>query len=74
MDARATHRDRVARYRAAQREPGLRPVVPWLPDINDSGYRARLAEECRRLAHLTPEEDAVAADFAVLSGRTLGWR
>jgi len=73
MDTRASSRDRIARHRAAQRQRGLRPVVLWLPDVNDPGYRARLAEECRHLAQLTPEEDAMAADFAELTGRTEGW-
>lgn len=73
MDARTSSRDRIARYRAAQRQRGLRPVVLWLPDMNDPGYRVRLAEECRRLAQLTPEEEAIAAGFARLSGRIDGW-
>jgi uncharacterized protein (DUF433 family) len=37
-------------------------------------YRDRLADECRRLARLTPEEDTTAADFARLAGRKEGWR
>jgi hypothetical protein len=74
MEARASSRDRIARHRSAQRARGLRPVVLWLPDVNDPAYRARLADECRRLARLTPEEDAMAADFARLAGRTEGWR
>lgn len=75
MDARlSSSRDRIARYRAAQRKQGLRPVVLWLPDVNDAAYRARLVEECRRLAQLTPEEDAIADDFAQLARRTEGWR
>jgi hypothetical protein len=73
MEARASSRDRIARHRAAQRQRGLRPVVLWLPDVNDPGYRESLADECRRLAALTPEEDAMAADFAQLAGRTEGW-
>jgi hypothetical protein len=71
---RASSRDRIARHRAAQRRRGLRPVVLWLPDENDPGYRAQLADECRRLADLTSEEDSIAADFAKLAGRTEGWR
>jgi len=75
MDARASSsRDRIARHRAAQRERGLRSVVLWLPDVNDPVYRRRLADECHRLAHLTPTEDDIAADFAELVGRTEGWR
>ena len=74
MEARASSRDRIARHRALQRQRGLRPVVIWLPDINDPGYRARLADECRQLARLTAEEDALAADFARLSEQTEGWR
>ena len=46
------------------------PVVLWLPDVNDPAYRARLADECRRLAHMTAEEDAMAADFARLAEQT----
>ena len=74
MEARTSSRDRTARHRSAQRQRGLRPVVLWLPDVNDPAYRARLADECRRLAHLTAEEDAMAADFARLSEQTEGWR
>jgi Protein of unknown function (DUF3018) len=74
MQTRASSRDRIARHRTAQRERGLRAVVLWLPDVNDPGYQARLADECRRLATLTPEEDAIAAEFARLAGRTEGWR
>ena len=75
MDARpSSSRDRIARYRAAQRKRGLLPVVLWLPDINDPAYRARLAEECRRLANLTPDEETAASGFARLARRTEGWR
>jgi hypothetical protein len=74
MEARASSRDRIARHRAAQRQRGLRPVVLWLPDVNDPDYRVRLADECRRLAGVTPEEDAMAADFAEPAGRIGGWR
>ena len=74
MDARASSRERIARHRAAQRKRGLRPVVLWLPDVNDPAYRARLADECRRLAQLTPEETAMAAGYASLAGRTEEWR
>jgi hypothetical protein len=74
MDAGASSRDRIARHRAAKRAQGLRPVVLWLPDENDPLYRARLAEECRRLARLTADEEAVATGFARLAARTDGWR
>jgi len=74
MDARTPSRDRIARHRAAQRAQGLRPVVLWLPDVNDPAYRDRLAAECRRLSRLTPDEEAVATGFAELAGRTDGWR
>ncbi len=76
MDARPapSSRDRVARYRAGKRDRGLRPFVLWLPDVNDPGYRARLADECRRLARLTREEQTMAADFSRLAARTEGWR
>ena len=72
MEARKSSRDRIAHHRAVQRQGGLRPVVPWLPDVNDPGYRERLAEECRQLARLTAEEDAIAADFARLAEQTQG--
>jgi hypothetical protein len=71
---RLSSRDRIARHRAAQRERGLRPVLLWLPDLNNPVYRARLAEECRRLGQLTDSEDALAADFAEMAGRTEGWQ
>ena len=74
MEARSSSGVRIARYRAAQRQRGLRAVVLWLPDVNDPVYRARLADECRRLAHLTPAEDAMAADFAALVGQAEEWR
>ena len=74
MDARATSRERIARHRAAQRKRGLRPVVVWQPDVNDPAYRARLADECRRLAQFTPEGTSMAAGFARLAGRTEEWR
>ncbi len=74
MEAPTSSRDRIARDRAVQRQRGLRAVVLWLPDMNDPAYRARLADECRQLAHLTPEEDAAAADFARLAEQTEGWR
>lgn len=74
MDARTPSRNRIARQRPAQRVRGLRPVVLWLPDVRDPAYRARLADECRRLARLTPEENAIAADFAELAAQTWGWR
>jgi len=74
MEALTSSRNRTARHRAVQRQRGLRAVVLWLPDVNDPAYRARLADECRRLAHLTAEEDATAADFARLAEQTEGWR
>jgi hypothetical protein len=48
--------------------------VLWLPDVNDPGYRDRLAEECRRLARLTQDEKATAQGFAGIAERTEGWR
>jgi len=67
-------RARVARYRSARRARGLRPVVLWLPDVNDPAYRARLAEECRQLARLTADEEAMAAAFSAVAEHTSGWR
>jgi antidote-toxin recognition MazE-like antitoxin len=74
MDTPAPPRDRIARYRAVQRERGLRPVVLWLPDVSDPAYQAQLAEECRRLARMTDEENAIAAGFAKLAGRVEEWQ
>jgi hypothetical protein len=74
MTTRSSSRERTARHRTAQRARGLRPVVLWLPDAGDPVYQARLADECRRLAQLSPEEDAIADDYAQLAGRTEGWR
>jgi hypothetical protein len=66
-------RERIARYRAAQRARGLRPVVLWLPDVTDPAYRASLADECRRLASLSSEEDGMANAFAENTELTPGW-
>jgi Protein of unknown function (DUF3018) len=74
METLRSSRNRIARHRAVQRQRGLRAVVLWLPDVNDPTYRARLADECRRLACLTAEEDATEADFARLAEQTEGWR
>jgi hypothetical protein len=74
MEAHTSSRDRIARHRAAQRERGLRAVVLWLPDVNDPKYRARLADECRRLSRLTPDEEAMAVAFEQNAGETPGWR
>ena len=46
----------------------------WRPDVNDAAYRARLAEECRQLARLTAEEDAIATGYAELAQRAEGRR
>ncbi len=73
MDAHASPRERTARHRTARRARGLRPVVLWLPDVTDPAYQARLTEECRRLADLTPDETTMAAGFAQLARRTEGW-
>ena len=62
----------IACHRKAQRERGSRATVLSLPDVNDPGYRDRLADESRRLAQFMPEEDAIAADFARLWGRAIG--
>jgi hypothetical protein len=74
METKASPRHRIARHRAAQRARGLRPVVLWLPDLNDPKIRDDLAAQCRSLARLTPEEDAMAAGFAGLAEQTEGWR
>ena len=74
MEARASSRDRIARHRTAQRERGLRAVVLWLPDVNDPAYRARVADECRRLSVLTADEEAMADAFERNAAETPGWR
>jgi hypothetical protein len=53
---------------------GARPVVLWLPNTRDPDYRARLADQCRRLAQLTAEEEAMAAAFEREAAKTPGWR
>jgi hypothetical protein len=53
---------------------GLRGVVLWLPDVTDPAYQARLADECQRLADLTPDETGMATGFTRLADRTEGWR
>jgi Protein of unknown function (DUF3018) len=74
MDTPISARDRIARHRTAQRQRGLRAVTIWLPDVNDPAYRARVADECRRLSKLTSDEDRMADGFAELAGRIPGWR
>ena len=70
----SSSRERIARHRANQRERGLRPVVIWLPDTSDPGYRQRLAEECRQLSRLTPDDEALADGIAALAGQNQEWR
>ena len=53
---------------------GARPVVLWLPNTRDPHYRARLADQCRRLAQLTADEEAMAAAFELEAAKTPGWR
>jgi hypothetical protein len=70
----ASSRERIARHRASQRKRGLRPVVIWLPDVNDPAYRARLAAEAKELAKLSADESLVADGFAALAAQTPGWQ
>ena len=44
------------------------------PDVADPTYEVELPDECRRLANLTPEETAIAANFAQSASRTQEWR
>jgi len=53
---------------------GARPVVLWLPNTRDTDYRGRLADQCRRLAQLTADEEATAAAFEREAAKTPGWR
>lgn len=53
---------------------GARPVVLWLPNIRDPGYQLRLADQCRRLAELTADEEESAAAFQLEAAQTPGWR
>lgn len=57
-----------------QRIEGARPVVLWLPDTRDPAYRTRLADQCRRLARLTSDEEAMAAGFEQEAAQIPGWR
>jgi hypothetical protein len=63
-------RRRIERRRNKWRAQSILPR----PDVNDPGYRARLADERRRLAQLRPDEDVMADGFARLASRTEGWR
>jgi hypothetical protein len=74
MNAPVPTRERIARHRSAQRERGLRAVTIWLPNVNDPAYRARIADECRRLAKLTPDQEAMVEAFERNAGETPGWR
>jgi Antitoxin MazE-like len=53
---------------------GLRPVVLWLPNTSDHDYRARIADQCRRLAELTADEETMAVAFEKEATQTPGWR
>ena len=65
---------RVASFRARRQAEGLRPVVLWLPDTGNPAYRARIAEQCRRLGKLTPEQAAMAEAFEREAAQIPGWR
>jgi hypothetical protein len=54
--------------------PHAHPVVFWLPNTRDPDYRARIADQCGRLAQLTSDEEAMAAAFEGEAAQTLGWR
>ncbi len=74
MQNKPLSHDRIGRTRIARRQRGLRPVVLWLPDVNDAAYRAQLAEECRSLAHLSDEENAIVDDFIAIAADNQEWR
>ena len=65
---------RVSRLRNRRRAAGLREVALWLPDTRNPAYRARLAEQCRRLSQLTADEEAMADAFEREATRIPGWR
>lgn len=52
----------------------MRPVVIWLPNTRSPEYRARLADQTRRLAELAADEDTMAAAFEQEAAKTPGWR
>jgi hypothetical protein len=52
----------------------LRPHVVWLPNTRDPDYRARIADQCRRLADLTADEEGMASAFEREAAKTPGWR
>jgi hypothetical protein len=73
--------DLIREIRASEVGPGLgrrslgaRPVVLWLPNTRDPDYRARLADQRRRLAELTADEEAIATAFEQEAAQTPGWR
>jgi DNA-binding LacI/PurR family transcriptional regulator len=62
---------RVAKYRAALRAAGLRPLQIWVPDTRARGF----AEECRRQSRLLHGDPAEADTLAWMAqaADTEGW-
>lgn len=50
---------RMAAYRARMRARGLKPVVMWLPDVNDPKFIAQCRREAAALAKSDPAGDEV---------------
>jgi len=49
-------------------------VVLWLPDTSNAAYRARIDAQCRELARLTVDEQAMAAAFLRAAADIPDWR
>ena len=60
--ARLSNRERVARWRAALREQGLRPKQIWVPDLRSAEFK----EQARREALAVAAADREADDQAFI--------
>ena len=66
-----TGAQRTARYRAAKRAAGLRPIQIWLPDLRRSDVRARFKADAEVLAAQFPKWADVLGDAEAMSAEVL---
>lgn len=71
--ADSSSNSRINRLRARRKAAGLRPVVLWLPDTRSAAYRARIARQCRDLARLSPDTQALAMAIEREAAHIPGW-
>jgi hypothetical protein len=62
-------RDKVRAHRARLRAQGLRPVVLWLPDVNDPAFRA----EASRQSLAAANSPHAADDQAFIDSVSIFW-